>query len=346
MVSIDKGTYALIRGDQKTILSQGRSIYLWKYHDQINVKHHGISDIVRFEALMDESNLRIKPLDSKGPEKLIPGDIKISSLADKINVVNILDLDDYVAGVVEAESGSDRTLEYYKIQSIISRTYALANMNRHSDEGFNLCDRVHCQVYHGKSRFNPLIPKAVKSNTGVVITDSDLNLINASFHSNCGGQTINAEDVWQKPLPYLKARSDTFCLHGNHAHWKKEISTYDWINFFKTNYGIDSLSDGEVDVILNYNPENRSRNMQSVSVEIPLKELRKEWKLKSTNFSVCSENGTTELDGRGFGHGVGLCQEGAIYMAEIGLPYFDILNYYYADIHLLHLSVIDFFRDN
>ena len=117
----------------------------------------------------------------------------------------------YIAGVSESESGKkDNILEYYKVQAIICRTYALKNSGKHIKEGYNLCDQEHCQVYKGRCT-NPEILLAVSKTTGIIIVDRYNQPINAAFHANCGGQTLNSEDVWSKPLDYLKSVPDTFC---------------------------------------------------------------------------------------------------------------------------------------
>src|SRR5690606_6809159 len=106
--------------------------------------------------------------------------------------------------------------EYFKLQGIICRTYALNNLHTHTIEGYNLCDQVHCQAYHGKTFYEDIV-SAVMQTRGIVIVDSDISLITAVFHSSCGGQTVNSEDVWSKSLYYLRAVRDSFCLNAPNA---------------------------------------------------------------------------------------------------------------------------------
>ena len=77
---------------------------------------------------------------------------------------------------------------------------------------------------------------------------------------------------------------------------------------------------------------------------IPLTQIRKDWKLKSTYFSIFdNSNGQLTLKGKGFGHGVGLSQEGAMKMIELGYNFLDVLRFYYTDIHLIDMSMRDFY---
>src|SRR6185436_12930124 len=94
-------------------------------------------------------------------------------------------------------------------------------------------DREHCQVFRAKSRFNDLIQKAVKETKGIVLADSKNQLIIGAFHSNCGGQTMDAKDAWSTDVSYLKSVNDTFCLRSLHATWKKMIDKKTWLEYLK-----------------------------------------------------------------------------------------------------------------
>ena len=139
-----------------------------------------------------------------------------------VKLINNIEIDNYVAGVVESEVGRSPPPEYFKLQAIICRTYALKNIKRHQAEGFSLCDKVHCQAYNRKPK-SELIKKAAVETNNIVIVDSDINLITATFYSNCGGETAKSEEVWRQKLYYLRTVKDTFCVHETNAFWEKEI---------------------------------------------------------------------------------------------------------------------------
>ena len=270
---------------------------------------------------------------------------KVTATSKSLAITGIIkDFESYVAGVVESESGKEQGQEYYKVQALICRTYALSNRRRHEHEGFNLCDQVHCQVYHGMSRFNPDIIEGTKYTAGQVIVDSNMNLINATFHSNCGGHTVNSEEVWSKALPYLRAKEDTFCLAGKHATWESQILRSAWLDYLEDTAG--ELSKVPNVELYSYKPDGRSTHFDLADKSIPLKDIRSKWFLNSTYFEMDPDGERLILKGRGFGHGVGLCQEGAMAMVKKGYTYQEVLTYYYTDVHLVHLSVIDFFKEN
>jgi stage II sporulation protein D len=138
-------------------------------------------------------------------------------------LINTVNLDSYVSRVLIEEVGYNVPDEYLKIQAIISRTYALRNLRRHKDDGFDLCNKVHCQVYHGKKEIPSSIHTATASTSGTVITDQKGEPILATFHANCGGKTANSEHVWNNPMPYLVSKIDTFCLNQRSADWNMEL---------------------------------------------------------------------------------------------------------------------------
>ena len=180
----------------------------------------------------------------------------------------------------------------------------------------------------------------------LVVVDADIHLIHATFHSNCGGETMNAEDVWSKSEPYLVSTMDTFCLHSPHASWEKSIPRAKWLSYLSKTYGVNTDDSNIVASVTDHVPECRELYLSNISPEVPLAEVRREFDLRSAYFSIHPDGDMVVLEGRGFGHGVGLCQEGAMRMARDGFNYSDILHYYFANVHLVKLQNLDFFRDD
>ncbi|HNO04757.1 MAG TPA: SpoIID/LytB domain-containing protein [Flavobacteriales bacterium] len=277
-------------------------------------------------------------------ERDYPGSITISTANGALLVVNDVALDDYVAGVVQSEAGNHKGVEYYKLQAVSCRTYAITTARRHINEGFNLCDRTHCQVYKGACRLDS-IKKAVRATKNLVVVDADIRPIHATFHSNCGGETTNAEDVWSKPESYLVSALDTFCLHEPHAQWRTDMPRTAWLTYLKDSFGLDTMNAATVEAVTSFDPRCRSLYLDGAHPSISLLKVRADLGLNSALFSIRTENGVVILDGRGFGHGVGLCQEGAMHMARLGIPFTDILHHYFAEVHLVDQGAIEFFKD-
>ncbi|MBK8226730.1 MAG: SpoIID/LytB domain-containing protein [Flavobacteriales bacterium] len=290
-----------------------------------------------------DGGFKLKPEGSKNPREYT-GRLEAALANGQLLLMNRMPIEAYVAGVVSAEAGKDHHHEYYKLQAVSSRTYALTNQRKHLDEGFDLCDGVHCQVYHGRNR-NDSIAAAVDATRSLVIVDSEIKLIHATFHSNCGGETMNAEDLWSKHEPYLRAVRDTFCLSAPHAAWERRLSRAEWLGYLDRRFGFVATDSAQLSAALNFDPQCRGLYMQGIWPLIHLKHVREDLKLRSTFFTVSAEGDHVLLRGRGFGHAVGLCQEGAMAMARSGRTYTDILHHYFANVHLVDLSTLDFFRD-
>lgn len=301
---------------------------------------------IRIYSLSDASSFKIKSVIPQNKVRTYDGNIEVSLSIDKKQflLVNKVDLEKYIAGVVQSESGSKTSLEYYKLQSIICRTYLLANINRHILDGYEVCDDVHCQAYLNKNKEEDIF-KAVYETKGLVVVDNDLNLITAAFHSNCGGQTCNSQDVWAVPTTYLKSIKDTFCLNQPHARWQRSIPTEDWKVYLQLKHKYPVDDSVKFIVATSFLQDNgRSIFFMDKDLKIPLKIIRADFQLKSTYFSIEQKGDMVIFSGRGYGHGVGLCQEGAMHMSDLNYSYKDILNFYYKDVHLVDLNALNYFK--
>lgn len=306
-------------------------------------KDYGYFNKIRIIGVSNKNAFKLKT--NKPVGKIIQYEdnlfVKAHPFHSYLQLINNINIDNYVAGVVEAEVGKSPPEEYFKLQAIICRTYALKNINKHQTEGFSLCDKVHCQAYHGKPKSEQIKQSALlTSNT--VIVDSDINLITATFYSNCGGQSANSEEVWHQELYYLRSVKDSFCLSENNSNWQKKIAKNEWANYLINNgYPKEILNDS---CDYEYFQIGRERFFEKQNVQIPFVKLRTDWKLKSAQFDVKTEGNFVVLQGKGFGHGVGLCQEGAMRMAKMGYTYAEILHFYYEDVHMVDLESLDFFK--
>ena len=289
---------------------------------------------------------KIKSVIPEGKVRTYDDNLEVSLTPDRsqLLLVNKVDLEKYIAGVIESESGNHSTLEYYKLQAILCRTYLLAHLNRHVQEGYEICDDVHCQAYLSRS-MNSDIVEAVLDTKGLVVVDNDLNLITAAFYSNCGGQTCNSQDVWATSTTYLKSVKDTFCLCQPHAKWQRIIPLEDWKSYLQLKHKYPVEDSLKLTSVTSFSQSNgRAIYFTDKDLKIPLKTIRSDFQLKSTYFSIEQRGDSIIFNGRGYGHGVGLCQEGAMRMANLKYSYKDILNFYYKDVHLVDLSALNYFK--
>jgi stage II sporulation protein D len=280
----------------------------------------------------DYYSLRINESGSK--IRNYSGDLKCFSDMETLLLINTCDIEKYIAGVVKAEAGSGRNEEYFKTQAVIARTYTYKYFNKHIIDRYNLCDDTHCQSFSGLTD-DSLIIDAVSRTKGMVITTPDSILIISAFHSNCGGETSPAEYVWVTDQPYLKRVIDPYCQNSRNALWEKKISLGGWIDFFKKNGYSANLVDS---AILNFNQTSRVPDYKAGSFSMPLRTIRTGLDLRSSYFSVYTVGDSVLLKGKGYGHGVGLCQEGAMVMSFKGFKYEEIINFYYSGIKIMRIE--------
>jgi len=347
-VITESGVYAVI-ADGKNIatLRQGDRVSFALSDKAIRIsfpgKVAGSFGDVRIMALNDSSWFRLFLFSMEKVERVYDDHLLIKSMESFCRLINRVNLEKYIAGVVEAETGKEKSIEFYKVQAIISRTYALSNRRKYAAEGFNLSDEVDSQVYHGKCRWEPAILEAVDQTRSKVLVDSEMGLITAAFHSNSGGETVGSETVWSGPLPYLSPRRDEFSRNGEHFRWEKKVHKLEWLNYLSENYNLPVEDESIAVMALDYEQENREIFFIDPVLNIPLTEIRKDFQLNSTFFDLECQGDTVTFSGRGFGHGAGLSQEGAMRMADLGFSHGDILHFYYDDVHLVDLRALEFF---
>ncbi len=288
--------------------------------------------------------LRVNVLDEPKATRDYTGTIDVQRAGDALLIVNTVPLEEYVAGVVQSEAGDNKGIEYYKLQAVSCRTWALANLRRHLPDDFAVCDGTHCQVYKGRCTLDP-VRQAVDATRNMVVVDAGIHLITATFHSNCGGETMNAEDLWSKSEPYLVSEVDTFCLNSPHAAWHRTMPKTNWLTYLHRTYGIDTNDSMVVRSVTDFAPRCRSLYIDGARPLIPLEQVRADMKFNSAWFTIWPAGDDVVFDGRGYGHGVGLCQEGAMRMANSGHSFIEILHHYFAEVHLVDLNTLDFFRD-
>ncbi len=336
--SVISGAYD-ITGDGKRIKrSASPEIYLISSENDLlsirnSEKSFGQYEKIEFTAMDTSGIFKLKPEDPPINPREYDDDLAVVTQNGYLQLINKINIEKYITGVIETEGGSSAPIEFYKAQAILIRTYAIKNIYRHSGSGYSLCDATHCQAYKGKSSHNNLIYLAAEKTKGMVLTDKNNNLITTPYHSNCGGMTSSASGVWQKNLPYLVTVKDPFCLQGNNARWIRKITVPDWEQYLRR-IGINIENPYSYDYT--FNQQARKKYYHFDSQQILLTRIRDDWSLKSTYFSIKRDGDTLIFEGKGFGHGVGLCQEGAMEMARVGYTYTDILHFYFRNVRIVY----------
>lgn len=333
VISIIEGEYSLTANSQVVSeITKGGIFQVDITNTGISV-HNAIESYGPFEqvSLFTKDSVGIftvRPVFPAFEPKESEGRIDFSLEGGHLKLVNTLEIDSYIAGTVEAEGGANALTEYYKAQAVLARTFAIGNYYRHAHQGFNLCDQVHCQAYNGKSRMNREIYRAVNQTAGVILANSNGEPVVTAYHSSCGGMTSHAAIEWNRDLEYLVPVSDPFCNKSKNLNWNRTIKVVEW-NAYLTNIGYT----GDRDILFT-GINGRLKYLNASEQKLPLPEIRRRFNLKSSWFNLEKAGDQIIVHGHGYGHGLGMCQEGAMEMARVGYTYVDILMFYFRGVEL------------
>jgi stage II sporulation protein D len=262
------------------------------------------------------------------------GYLTIIKSENKINIINVLPIEDYIKGVLPKEVSANWSIEALKSQAVISRTYAITNLNRHSTQGFDVCSTIHCQVYDGYGIEADSCNKAVLE-TQCRVLNYDEKFAHTVFHANCGGHTEDPKYIWnwKDTPPYLKGVKCGYCAAAPHTKWEKTLDE----KFIR-----EQLSDNNIGKIKSIKIKGKTSAGATKKLkithskgEVTLNAYKfrlavDAWQIKSHAFDFIKTDGDKfYFKGRGWGHKVGLCQWGAKGMAEKGKTYKEILAYFY-----------------
>lgn len=291
------------------------------------------------------------------------GAVLLRPAASGVTAVNLLDLETYLRGVVALEIGGGRppeVVEAVKAQAIAARTYAVRQLGRRDALGFDYYGTVLDQAYGGADAEDPVATRAVEATRGVILT-YDGEPIEAFYHSTCGGRTAALEEVWTgEPRPYLRSVSDRrpgggwYCEDSSRFRWTESWDEAALLETLTT--GLEGRGLGRVAEVTRL--EVRGRTPSGRAAELVVRTDAGETRvrgdsirrvlrpapgrlLNSTAIELETEGETRvtglTVRGSGWGHGIGMCQVGALGRARDGHAYGDILSTYYPGTRLVRL---------
>lgn len=258
------------------------------------------------------------------------GRVRLMRQGQRLIAVNQLNIEEYLYSVVGAEAVPNWPLDALKAQAVAARTYAIYKSTTSGNRFYDLDTTTKTQVYKGLESEYVSTHDAVDQTRGQVMTYNS-KVILAVFHSSSGGHTENVEDVWNSPLPYLRGVVD----------YDQLSPVFQWNKTFTTTQMSRLI--GGIGTIRAMVPERTTPNGRIVTMKVVGTggtkrvngiKLREVLGLRSTLFTVSENNGTFEVLGRGYGHGLGLSQWGSEYLATQGVSYDQILTHYYQNAQL------------
>ncbi len=346
-VLISKNDNLRIRSDRSIPLIIKGQLFSRKKIKGLTLKNDKNRKILYFDKnkqkkydLKSNQQLEVRSADGRGiwvGQKRFPGKLNLFVLDSEVLVVNVLGIEKYLSSVVGSEMPTKWPIEALKAQAIASRTYALKQKGNNL---FDIDSTQKNQVYNGLESRTYKTIRAVKSTRSLVLTYKN-KLINALFHSSSGGMTENSQDVWKNQYPYLSSVKD-FDKNNPKFRWQKKFSNNELTNLFPK---IGGLRDIE---ILDITSTGRVKNVKLIGANGSDKMsgvvLRKRLGLKSNfvRFKFFEEESNNKFPvkkgliafGQGSGHGVGMSQWGAKYLASRGQKAERILKHFYKGVQI------------
>lgn len=273
----------------------------------------------------------------------VSGLVHVVRRGDGMLVINQVDLEEYVKGVVPAEVNSTWHPEMLKAQAVAARTYALYQQMLSATRDYDVAATVQDQVYRGKNGIDAAVLRAVDETRGLVLTYQNAPIY-AAFSSTAAGLTEDAVNVWSKEYPYLKGVECPFDLESPYYQWKVSFK----LDALEQNLRRQGFAVGTIASItpLAFSRGGRVAKLLVVHSggELVLRgeDFRKAVGysiVPSTQFTIDSVGQEILLSGYGAGHAVGMCQWGAKELAELGYPFSTILEYYYPGTDLKSMAL-------
>jgi stage II sporulation protein D len=274
-------------------------------------------------------------LTAHGETVTLRNPVAISAHAGVLTIVVTMPVESYVERVVASESGAADSAESLKALAIVVRSFALHEAHGHAE--YDLCDSTHCQLLHwsGRSERRAMAHSAVLETAGETLWFRGQRAL-AYFGKDCGGRTASPNEIWPraKPVPYLPSLPDRNCTGDGGREWASEIARAELTAALAAHGlaapGWQSLT------VARRGESGRAVMLRLDGREIDAEEFRLAvdeslgWsRIPSTWFEVSRQGDRFEFHGRGWGHGVGMCQKGAAAMAANGRNEGEILEQYF-----------------
>ncbi|MDD4954082.1 MAG: SpoIID/LytB domain-containing protein [Candidatus Omnitrophica bacterium] len=262
------------------------------------------------------------------------GDIQlIVSNNARVSAINRINLEDYVKGILYHEASHYWPIEALKAQAVVCRSYAVYQSQENKSKDYDVTADVYSQVYGGSDSERYRTNTATDQTQGMILTYKNKPLP-AFFHATCGGHTQDASRLWNIDIPPLKGVACGWCKDSPHFNWHSVLSLEEIEDALSKSGGrqvgrIKSIA------ILGRDDSGRITELK-ISGEQETTISSKDFRsiigpntIRSANFNVTVVNTDAVFEGLGWGHGAGLCQWGAYFMAKEGKTFEEILKYYY-----------------
>lgn len=350
------GTFLWAEKEVRVLVSQGKKInFACIDYELRSVDHRHNKRLTTFRTLpvssleVDHRGIKINgqlwqgdsflfiPMDSRYSSLFVDGktlrgilEIVIFKEEGEASFINYVDETLYLTSVLSYEVKSSWPKEFLKAQAIISRTYLYRKMEQFKERSYHVVATTFDQLYGGLALGFNRIEQAVKETSSLILTYQH-QISEVFFHSTCGGQTEEVHNVWQSASPYSQSVKCTYCQSSPYYTWESKVSGEKLAQCLKGGGCVQRIE------VLEHSPHLRNKKVCIYYTDHSYESMSGSHfrmkvgpsVVKSTWFNWTQKGGYFYLKGRGWGHGVGMCQYGAYELATKRYQFRDILKYYY-----------------
>ncbi len=336
----------LLSGETPEVVLEGETIRAWSVDGRLAAEAAGrvTLTVVGERIRWNGTRLLGDTLDAAGAPDLrignrkVDGRVRLLARKGELLAVAVMPIEAYVAAVVSREAPPRFHPEALAAQAVAVRTYVVGVAAKPRDPAYDVVGTVEDQVFGGMDGVAPVYREAADRTRGVVVRYRG-EIARTVYHSTCGGRTEDAGSVWGKDVPYLRALSCDDCADSPVYRWEYRMPEAEGRHVAKA-LGVPAGKDLRIDVTARTPTGRASRvgiSSAGVSREVRAVEFRKAAgyaKVRSLKMEIASVAGELRFTGKGWGHGVGMCQFGANGMARRGAGYREILARYYPGTEL------------
>jgi stage II sporulation protein D len=342
-----RGKFTIRRDGRLLVISQGN-----------NVRVGSATGVLQIKSINAYNTIAVGGLSYRGSMEVLPGEGNV------MTVINSIHIEEYLRGVLpyEMPSSDSGIIEALKAQAVAARTYAMAHQNQFARLDFDMYADERDQMYKGIQSETLISDKAVFSTRGVLLTFQG-KLVSCYYHSTCGGHTADISQVWGRDsVPYLSAVPDrdpqgnNYCQASSYSSWSESWDKDQLTGIIKLN-----LKSAKPDKVFNFSrltglsilERTQSGRVGILEIKtdrgpILIRGDKTRWALRKSGnneqilpsswFDIKKIGSRIIIRGRGFGHGIGLCQTGAMGRARQGQLFDEILYSYYQGTQLVRLK--------
>lgn len=320
-----KGPYRIVDFGSGEILKQGEKLRKYIVSTQ-DINSGGI-------RILPEKRSRVYI-----NKRQFRGEIDIvKDKSGRLQVINYIDVEKYLYGVLYHEVSHRWPMEVLKAQAIAARSYALYQKLTNKSKNFDLSSDIYSQVYGGRSSETWKTTRAVNLTQGLVLMYNG-KIFPTYYHATCGGRTSDVTTLWNIDVPALCSKACNFCEMSPHYRWKKELKlSYIENKLDMTGIiSIDIVKRDEAGRILEMSIKGSGNTLELTGNKFRL--LVGPNIIRSANFEVQIRGRYITFYGKGWGHGIGMCQWGAYGMARQRWKAEEILQYYYPGAEIVRIE--------